>query len=412
MKEERSFIVEGISAFREKYALEWQDLTVGIAGDVLQELTKHKVIYALPLLDYALFHPQSKSEAESIAAEFAALGCRTDRDTFYALPGVELWIYVFSPKVAVPAGPCRPLPESLGWETPFKSWQKLDSAALPGEVTPFVFKGERYRLENVLAHFLTPGSQVGSRHAENHFRIRRESDDRLISIPLLNHYFCSAFVWNGRCYCFAQDQESGGSRLNMISSDDLISWTAPECILDLGGDGTFICNSSVTFDGERFVLLYECNDPRFPVYTFRFLASADLVHWERLPDALCVDKKYGGGPALYWINGFYYVTFVDLFIHPLERRLAFRTSLTRSRDLIHWEEAPEERPVLLPDFSSRPDPEGHPDIYDVNASDAEFIQEEDKVRVYYISGNQWGVSDNRTALFTGSLQELFESRFS
>jgi alpha-L-fucosidase len=140
--------------------------------------------------------------------------------------------------------------------------------------------------------------------------------------------------------------------------------------------------------------------------------SADLVHWERLPDALCVDKKYGGGPALYWINGFYYVTFVDLFIHPLERRLAFRTLLTRSRDLIHWEEAPEERPVLLPDFSSRPDPEGYPDIYDVNASDAEFIQEEDKVRVYYISGNQWGVSDNRTALFTGSLQELFESRFS
>lgn len=411
MTEDRKFIIEGICAFQKKYALAWNALTVGIAGDVLGTLTKHKVIYTLPLLDYALFQPGTLAEAEEILAEFTARGCQSDRDELALLPGVQLWIYVFAPGVPVPKGPWRRLPESDGYVTPFKNWQKLPSAALPGEMTPFVFKGERYRLENVLAHYLTPGMSVGTRPAENHFRIRRESDDRLISIPLLDHYFASAFVQKDRCYCFAADQESGHCRLDMISSTDLISWTAPECILDLSGSGAVVCNSSVAFDGSRYVLLYECSDPGFPVYTFKFLASADLVHWEKIPEALCLDRKYGGGPALYWVNGFYYVTYVDLFIHTLERRLAFRTSVTRSKDLIRWEEAPENRPLLLPDFSSRPDPEGHPDVYDVNASDAEFIQEGGDVRVYYAGGNQWGVSDNRTALFPGTMQDLFEGCF-
>lgn len=411
MKEDFSFIVNGIEAFQKKTNSPWSDLTVGIAGDVLQELMDHKVLYHLPLLDYALFHPRNLEEAKAVTAEFAARGCKTACDKFSALPGVELWIYVFSPDVPVPKGPCAPLPESLNWRTPFSSWQKLDSAALPGEMTPFVFKNEHYRLENVLAHFLTPGSPVGSRPWENHFRIRRESDDRLISIPLLNHYFASAFVWGERCYCFSSTQGEKGWRLDMISSTDLISWSSPVCIFETDSPSNCICNSSVTFDGERFVLLYECSDPKFPVYTFKFLSSADLCKWQEIPDAICLDLKYGGGPAIYRAGEFYYVTFVDLFIHPVERRLAFRTSVTRSKDLVTWQEAPEERPVLLPDFASRPDPEGHPEIYDVNASDAEFIQEPEGVRVCYNGGNQWGVSDNRRAFYPGTLKEFFESFF-
>ena len=114
---------------------------------------------------------------------------------------------------------------------------------------------------------------------------------------------------------------------------------------------------------------------------------------------------------MYFFAPFYYVTYVDLFIHPVTLKLCFRTSITRSKDLIDWEEAPEDRPVLLPDFSSRPDPEGHPDVWDVNASDAEFIQEEGQVRAYYNGSNQWGVSDNRTAVCPGTMRELFESFF-
>ena len=407
MKEERSFIVAGIAAFREKHRLAWEDLTVGVAGDLLQALTDHKVLYATPLPDYALFLPRNRAEADSVVSEFAARGCRTACDRMADLPGVLLWVYVFSLKVPVEGGPYPP----FSLTTPFKEWHKLDSASLPGEMTPFVFKGERYHLENVLAHFLTPGLAVGERPAENHFRVRRESDDRLISIPLLNCYFVSAFVWRDRCYCFGRWQEGGGFRLAETVSEDLISWSPPRTILDLSAERTGICNSAVTFDGKRFVLLYECADPAYPIFTFKFLESEDLLNWRPIPEALCVWNKYAGGPAMYFFAPFYYVTYVDLFIHPVTRKLCFRTSITRSKDLIDWEEAPEERPVLLPDFSSRPDPEGHPAVWDVNASDAEFIQEEGQVRAYYNSGNQWGVSDNRTAVCSGTMRELFEGFF-
>ena len=158
MKEERSFIAAGIAAFREKHRLAWEDLTVCVAGDILEALTDRKVLYATPLPDYALFHPRNRAEADSVVSEFAARGCRTFCDKMADLPGVLLWVCVFSLKVPVEGGPYPP----LSLTTPFKEWHKLDSASLPGEMTPFVFKGERYHLENVMAHFLTPALPWGS----------------------------------------------------------------------------------------------------------------------------------------------------------------------------------------------------------------------------------------------------------
>ena len=106
MKEERSFIVAGIAAFREKHRLAWEDLTVGVAGDLLQALTDHKVLYATPLPDYALFLPRNRAEADSVVSEFAARGCRTFCDKMADLPGVLLWVCVFSLKVPVEGSFC------------------------------------------------------------------------------------------------------------------------------------------------------------------------------------------------------------------------------------------------------------------------------------------------------------------
>ena len=53
----------------------------------------------------------------------------------------------------------------------------------------------------------------------------------------------------------------------------------------------------------------------------------------------------------------------------------------------------------------------HPGIYERNASDAEFIETDGKVKVYYNGGNQLGLMDNQTAEYPGSLKMLFESFF-
>lgn len=412
MKENRDFIVGGIHKFQQKHQLPWSDITVGIAGDLMKTLAGQKVLYSKPLPDYALFMPENMADAEKILAEFAALGCPVDRDEISSKPGVVLWIYVFSLKVPVTKGPFPAIKEPEGWHNPLVNRRKLESAALPGEMTPLVFKNEQYRLENVMAHFLTPGAESHSRPtSEYHFRIRRVANDTLISIPLMNHYFASGYVKDDFCYCFATNLGENGRSLSMIRSDDLISWEKIRRVLDLRQEQISICNTGVTFDGSRYVMLYECNDPAYPIFTFKFLASDDLINWEPIEGAIYGADKYVGGPALYWSCGWYYVTYVDLFIHPEVRQVCFRTSISRSKDLINWEDAPEERAVVMPDFNNRPDPEHFPEVYDVNASDAEFIEEDGKVKVFFIGGNQWGVSDNQVAEYNGTADQLFQEFF-
>jgi len=408
--ESRDFITDGIKRYKEHWKLAWSDMTLVTAGDVLVSLSDNKVHNTDTQPDYAVFEPETAADAEALASAFAELGVQVAFDKRF---GDKVWLYVFSHKTTWPKERWPDLPPVPGWNPPLTNRKRLDSAALPGEVTPFLFRGCEYRVENVMAHYLYPAAAVGSHPHEDHFRIRRVEDDRLISIPLMNHYFATAFVWKDICYCFALDLgEAKGwasSRINMISSKDLISWTAPVCVLDVSADGESIFNNTITHDGRRFVLLYETNDPKYPIFTLKFAESDDLIHWRKIPGAIYGKEKYTGGPALYWIpeEQYYYLTYVDMFVHPVVRKLNYRTSVTRSKDLIHWEDAPAGRAVLLPDYGHRPDPEGHPEVYDLNASDAEYLEKDGVVRAFFCGGNQWGVADNQTAEYHGTLAEFF-----
>ena len=99
-----------------------------------------------------------------------------------------------------------------------------------------------------------------------------------------------------------------------------------------------------------------------------------------------------------------------LYLEHLKPRWWFETWLTRSKDLIHWEDAPH-RPVIGPD----PDRDVHPDcperVKECNASDPDLIEWGDKTRVYFTGGHQhWG-GDLQYAEFDGSMQEFFESYY-
>jgi alpha-L-fucosidase len=185
----------------------------------------------------------------------------------------------------------------------------------------------------------------------------------------------------------------------------LITWTAPEVVIRSEG-GERLFNNSVCHDGKRFVLLYETDDKRWPAFTFKYSESTDLVHWKQIPGALYGTDKYVGGPALYSEGGWYYT----LYLEALEGR-KYETRITRSKDLLSWEDAPEDRPFLSYDYEHRPDPIRFPDVREISASDAELCEFGGKTIVYFNGGDQLGVGDLQWAVFEGSHRELLESFF-
>jgi len=95
-------------------------------------------------------------------------------------------------------------------------------------------------------------------------------------------------------------------------------------------------------------------------------------------------------------------TFYMLYSQQVTPRWWFETYLTRSRDLINWEDSPA-GPVL--------DPEG---AEDVNTSDPDLVEfraspasPATTVRVYYGYGNQKGKGAITWADFDGTLPEFF-----
>ena len=121
--------------------------------------------------------------------------------------------------------------------------------------------------------------------------------------------------------------------------------------------------------------------------------------------------KDASGPMIGTLkeDGFFYVTYVNEFVNEETRALNYDTCIARSMDLVTWEEGT--RPILFPDYNHRPFPRKHPAVFEINASDAEFIEKDGKVNVFYCGGNQQGVCDNATAEFNGSLLDLFHKFF-
>jgi len=300
------------------------------------------------------------------------------------------------------------------WKSPWTNTTRLPSC---DEMTPFLFKGKEYRLinrKNSAAYQCYPAALPSKGIHDDHFIIRSISEDRIMSAPLYNCYFASAFVHEDRVYCFCVDYELDRPwwtcrRLLMLSSDDLVTWTKPVIMLE-AEDNESLFNTDVVFDGEKFVMLYECDDPQYnPKFTFKFAVSQDLIHWTKVPGAVYGRKKYVGGPGMEFFDGWYYVTYVNLFPNPENGRDNYDTRIARSRDLIHWEDAPEGRSVLMPTYEHT-DP-SRPELLETNASDAEFLEKDGKVIVYWNGGNQENLGGALVSEYPGTLQALFESFF-
>jgi len=292
------------------------------------------------------------------------------------------------------------------WKNPLVKTGKLHSPLV--EVTPFVLKNRLYLLENWQKQWEHPGSPDGNRFQQDEVRIRDVEADRIVSIPLRGHGLGMAFVWEGRIYVFAgdwgEDKKWNIREITMTASEDLKKWSKPVTVLRAAPDEKFF-NVSVCRGKDQFVLLVETNDPAWPAFTFKYFTSDHLTDWKQVPGGVYGKDKYVGGPALYYEGDHYYT----LYLHSLGGK--YETRVSRSSDLVHWEDAPEGRAFVTFNPNNPVHPLRPKNIREKNASDAEMVYWKGKTLVYFTGGDQHLAGDLQRAEFDGTPRELLEHFF-
>lgn len=292
-----------------------------------------------------------------------------------------------------------------GWKNPLVYKGKLDSPLV--EVTPFVFQDRFYLLENWQKQWEFPGTPDGEMFERDEIRIRDMASGEIVAMPLIGHGLGMALADGERVYVFGSDWGTEKKwevrQISMTSSADLTTWTEPVVVLEAQPDEKFF-NCSVTKAGDRYVMLVETNDPRWPAFTFKYFESTNLTDWTQIPEAYYGTEKYVGGPALYFEGGLFYT----LYLQSLGDRF-YETRVTRSADLVHWEDAPDGRPFVTYNPENKVHELMPPDVRERNASDAELCYVDGKTLVYFTGGNQQLAGDLQWAEYDGTPQALLES---
>ena len=289
-------------------------------------------------------------------------------------------------------------------------WENIQYAAEGAEASPFIFKGREYYILN-----FSPVHDSLPEGSREHARIVDAETGEMGEPIFEGYYFISAYSdpREDKVYCFAPRFDGPqawvtGHAMDYICSDDLIHWSKPAPVTENYSCGCLL-NTGVTFDGERYVMLVEVRDVGKP-FSVKFLESKDLKSWSFVEGALFRNNiTYLGAGAIYFVpeDGFYYITYLNEFTNEETGDLNYDTHIARSRDLKHWERG--KRPVLFPDYDHIIS--GSSGIREINASDAEFIEINGKVKAYGAGGNQLGTKDRFTCRYNGSMAKLFSGFF-
>lgn len=293
------------------------------------------------------------------------------------------------------------------WSNPIIKVERVGSPLV--ETSPFVLKDRLYLLENHQKFWELSGGKPGERFEEDEIRIRDIEADTIVSIPLKNHGFGTVLVFNEKVYVFAGNY--GVNRpwrqiqeISMISSSDLKHWTKPTTIYTTKGT-EFVYNTAVCRGKDGFVMLVETNDHRWTPFTFKYYTSQDLINWIEVPGGVYGKDKYVGGPALYYEGDWYYTLFLE------KVNGGYETKITRSKDLINWQDARSDRAFMTFDPNHTNIPLLDPDIPESNASDVELTYFNGQTIIYFTGSDQSTAGDLQWATFDGTPQELFEHFF-
>ncbi len=189
-------------------------------------------------------------------------------------------------------------------------------------------------------------------------------------------------------------------------SSDLNSWKQELVIRREGDEHLF--NTSVCGDERGYLMAYESNKP--VQWSFRFVRSKDLSHWEKVPGINFADvegQTACANPTIRYFAPYYYVIYgiwrgkgPGTSYEYLLPETKYVTVIARSKDLALWELSPTRYPMLDPIPG-----EG------VNNTDADLFEYEGNTYVYYATGDQatWGTI--RVATYAGPMKQFLEAYF-
>ena len=291
-----------------------------------------------------------------------------------------------------------------------------------GEMTPFVFGGKLMRLESYApAHCAEPTKE---NLAASCAMIRDVESGKIISKFGHGCYFFDAFVDGNKVMVLGTLSNSkygwyGGDTVMMFESTDLLNWSQR---VFFHKKGWLMFNHGLTKTDDGYVFMVELGRPKRivgkEVFTFAFAKTADLVnlHFYDLKNATFPKNRYGGGPKIHYLNGWFYFLYLEKIPGPV-----YVTYLVRTKDFKTWTfgkynpflSASNEDFVVSEDAWDITD-EMREEIktgYNSNESDPDFCEYNGKVIINYMSGNQLGYGYLCEAVFDGTLQEMLEGFF-
>ena len=294
--------------------------------------------------------------------------------------------------------------EDMPYETHPLVQKQRALPAINGETTPIVWNGRIVTITTGLYFMdLETGAIIGTHPVDmNQFAL------------------ISAIVHGGRVYVFGSDQfmldgryaTQPGNAVQMISSADLVTWTAPVEVLR-APENIRILNTSVAPDATGFVMIMEFNtSSEWGTYHEMFARSPDLLAWA-FAGGILEPARYSSCPSIrYMPDGFYYV------IHDLQYSRAQAAFVSRSADLIVWEHQTSPYAVVSPKNapgfewkdsanSFTPGPRIAPD----NNSDVDLVEFSGQTHVIYNYGDQSTFGGQAFAVYDGPMQNFFQEFF-
>lgn len=276
------------------------------------------------------------------------------------------------------------------------------------ETTPVVFHDRLYRFEYV--------------RADHHRNETRESCFRFVDVEsgqptpafAAGYHLGSAFVHDDTVYVYGVDQW-GGDTVWVFRSRDLETWESSRALISPRWK---LYNTSVCRGPDRFIMAVEVGEPADVVgvaFTNRFAESQDLINWTLLPSNYVFSKdRYTACPAIRFVDGYYYMIYLEEMPGP-----TYESHIVRSRDLARWQSStlnpvlrfsPEDRHIADQTLTAG-QRQRIATAVNVNNSDIDLCEFEDRVVLYYSWGNQKGVEHLAQAVWPGTLGNFLERFF-
>jgi len=276
------------------------------------------------------------------------------------------------------------------------------------ETTPVVFHGRLYRFEYVRTNYKP------NKTDDSYFRFMDVESGKPTPAFAVGYHLGSAYVEDDTVYVYGVDTW-GVENIQVFWSKDLEKWSSQPA-LTLPGWGIY--NTSVCKGAEHYIMAFEIGEPPEEAgvrFTTRFAESIDLLNWKLTPSECVYSReKYTACPALRFLDGFYYMIYLEARPGP-----TYETHIVRSQDLVHWESS-SFNPVLQ--FSEEDKKIGNPSLtteqrerianaINRNNSDVDFGEFKEQVIIYYSWGDQQGTEFLAQAVYDGTMENFLHGFF-